>query len=1034
MRLPILDRTCVPTFAVFSWLVRALLVVALSFTITSTQAFAQASPTGTVEGRVQNAKNGQYLNNARVRVEGTDLQVFTNQYGEYTLNDVPAGQAKLQVLFTGLPAQTVTVNVAAGQTVQQDLFIGRAETGAPRPEGEPIVLDQFVIQSERETNAQAIAANEQRFAPNIKVVVSSDAFGDVTEGNIGEFVKYLPGITVDYVAADVRTMSVRGFSDNFTNVYFDGARLASASSGNAQRSFEFEQVSINNVARIEVVKVPTPEYAADTLGGSVNMIGKTAFERDRAQLKFRAYGSVNNEDLTFWNKTPGPQNRNTYKVLPGFDFDLTLPITKTFGIVVTGLTSNQFNEQHRTQMGWNFAQAGAAPDRPYLQTYTMQDGPKNSYRNSGSIRADWKIAPGHSVFVSLQSNYYKSQFGNRNLNWDTGTAATSSTAGGQALSWSPIFTNGATGRGSVRHGTSFRDKLGETNAAQFGYRFNGHLWDIDAGLHGSTSRSWYRDSKNGHFSEIRTTMNGVSRVSYLQIKEPRPESIVVYNANAGIMDPTILANYRLDTARTQPVDGKDKFTGAFLNVKRELDFLPFNAAIKTGVVFRQQKRDITKKDITYSYVGPDGTAASSDDNAANYLDTKYGADPYWGFSHIQWPDPFAIYDAFKSHPSYFNLTTASALNAERFRLQNSQSLKEDTSAAYIQGEMKFLQNKLNIVTGVRFENTKDSGQGLLVKGKGSTLAEVAANWKERGLHTSQSYDGYYPSFSANYNITDNLVARFAYALTYGRPDFSNILPLARVNDTEQEFNDGIGTIPAHTIIANNTGLKPWTARNYDFSLEYYMPKGGVLSGGYFYKDLKDFWGKQNVTATADMLDAMNLDTAYVGYQIQTTINSGDAAIKGVEFNYQQPLTFLPGWGRNFSVFANGTKLWLSGSRQADFSRFIEQSASWGVTFSRSPLVVMLKWNYRGEQKRDAQTGSAYGSSTGFYEYYRARTFFDVNVEYALTKRFTLFANARNIMNVPQTLERYNYLSPEYSHFYNQEKYGVQMAVGVKGTF
>lgn len=1032
MRTPILGRTCVSAAAVASCLFRTVPVAVLAMSLTSPLVHAQAAATGTISGRVQNAGNGQYLNNARVRLEGTGQQVFTNEYGEFTLNDVPAGTAKVQVTFTGMPSQTVTVEVPAGQTVQRDIYVGREE-GQPK-EGETIVLDQFVVSSQRETNAQAIAANEQRFAPNIKVVVASDAFGDVTEGNIGEFVKYLPGITVDYVAADVRTMSVRGFADTFTNVYFDGARLASASSGNAQRSFEFEQVSINNVARIEVVKVPTAEWGADTLGGTVNMIGKTAFERDRAQLKFRAYGSVNNEDLTFWSKTPGPLNKETYKVLPGFDFDLTLPINKRFGLVITGLTSNQFNEQHRTQMGWNFAQAGATPTNPYLQSYTMQDGPKNSFRDSLSVRADFKIAPGQTLFATVQSNYYKSQFGNRNLNWDVGTTATSSTAGGQALSWSPLFTNGATGRGSVRHGTSFRDKLGETNAAMIGYKLNGRLWDIDAGVHGSTSRSWYRDTKNGHFSEIRTTLNGVSRVSYLQIKEPRPEQLVVYNANGGIVDPTILANYRLDTARSQPVDGKDKFTGLFANVKRELDFLPFEAALKTGFVFRQQKRDIRKQDITYSYAGQDGVVGSADDSALPYLDTQYGVDPYWGFSGIQWPNPFAIYDAFKATPNLFTLTTANALNAERFRLQNSQSLKENTSAVYLQGEMKFLQNKLEIVTGIRFENTKDTGQGLLVKGKGTTLAEVAANWRERGLHADQSYDGYYPSLNATYHITDNLLARFAYALTYGRPDFSNILPLARINDTNSEFNDGIGNIPAYTIIANNTALKPWTAKNYDFSLEYYMPKGGLVTAGYFYKDLKDFWGKQTVTATASLLEGLNLDSIYEGYSLQSTINTGDASIKGVEANWQQPLYFLPGWGKNFSVFANGTKLWLSGSRQADFSRFIEQSASWGVTFSRKPLVVMLKWNYRGEQRRDAQTGSAYGANNAFYEYYRARTFFDVNVEYTLSKRYALFANARNTLNEPQTLERYNYNSPEYSHFYNQEKYGVQMAIGIKGNF
>jgi hypothetical protein len=66
------------------------------------------------------------------------------------------------------------------------------------------------------------------------------------------------------------------------------------------------------------------------------------------------------EDTKLLSKTPGPGNKPTYTVLPGFDFDYTLPPSKTFGIVITGLNSNQFNEQHRWQPTW-FASLTANP-------------------------------------------------------------------------------------------------------------------------------------------------------------------------------------------------------------------------------------------------------------------------------------------------------------------------------------------------------------------------------------------------------------------------------------------------------------------------------------------------------------------------------------------------------------------------------------------------------------------------------------------------------------------------------------------------
>ena len=41
-------------------------------------------------------------------------------------------------------------------------------------------------------------------------------------------------------------------------------------------------------------------------------------------------------------------NQKAYKVLPGANFDFTWPITKTFGVVIAGMSTNVFAEQHRS--------------------------------------------------------------------------------------------------------------------------------------------------------------------------------------------------------------------------------------------------------------------------------------------------------------------------------------------------------------------------------------------------------------------------------------------------------------------------------------------------------------------------------------------------------------------------------------------------------------------------------------------------------------------------------------------------------------
>ena len=79
-----------------------------------------AGQTAEVSGRVQNPVTGQYLNNARVSVRGTDLVAFTDQTGRYRLPQVPSGTVTLEVFYTGLDAQTATVQTSAGQAVTRD--------------------------------------------------------------------------------------------------------------------------------------------------------------------------------------------------------------------------------------------------------------------------------------------------------------------------------------------------------------------------------------------------------------------------------------------------------------------------------------------------------------------------------------------------------------------------------------------------------------------------------------------------------------------------------------------------------------------------------------------------------------------------------------------------------------------------------------------------------------------------------------------------------------------------------------------------
>ena len=163
----------------------------LLFIALATALPAAAPATGGIAGRVLNVGTGQYLNNARVSVRGTTTAAFTDKDGSYRLAGLPAGAVTLEVFFTDLDVATAEVVVPAGGTVQQDFNLTSVARYGMKGDA-TVKLDAFVVAQQRETDAQAIATNEQRFAPNIKNVLSTDSLGDVLGGSAGEFMKFLP--------------------------------------------------------------------------------------------------------------------------------------------------------------------------------------------------------------------------------------------------------------------------------------------------------------------------------------------------------------------------------------------------------------------------------------------------------------------------------------------------------------------------------------------------------------------------------------------------------------------------------------------------------------------------------------------------------------------------------------------------------------------------------------------------------------------------------------------------------------------------
>jgi iron complex outermembrane recepter protein len=1018
---------------------------------------APASPVGSISGRVQNVAMGRYLSNARVAVVGTELVAFTDDFGAYRLNAVPAGRVVVAVYYTGLDPQEATLTVPAGASVAHDVSL----TSVARygDSAEAIRLSAFVVAGARETEGEALATNEQRFAPNIRNVVATDTFGDVQEGNLGEFVKFLPGVAVNYGDAEALSVSLRGFAPALTAITTDGAQVSNANYGGASRAPFLSQTSINGISRVEVSKVPTPSSAADALGGSINMVSKSAFERTRAEFRYRAYLTGNSHRLRF--RDPYTFDEETHKILPSVDFDYTLPVGRNFGLVLTGLASNFYNEQRLHQTVWTEAGAGtgASIAQPFLSSDAIIDAPRYTWRKALGLAAD---SANGVLSAGLDFSDFHSQVANVSrtaLTGTTGTPTIAPAAGGFGFSYGPSFTAGATGRGSVNLAGNSINRYERTTAGKLRYRFDNGDWRVNAGLSRSSSSARFRGGSSGwFFTNIAATTDFPVRTSFTNIgpvgRGDSPTVVQVFTNGNQEVDLNQLGNYRVTTATVATRDVTDDVAFGDFHVRRRLGFLRLPAAIQVGGQRRLQRRDSRIPSVAYTYNGVGGNLSARPYQYQVYV----GQDSGFGARNIAFLNVGHASRAFRADPALFGQTPAQQVAGLTSRITTSEYIEEVADAGYVQAELQALGNRLRILTGVRHEATRSTGEGpwydpgaAFVRTANGTFARNAAGQRirrpeagapgsveelllirrERGNEARGSYGGNYPSLHLTYAVTENLQLRLAYARTFGRPNFNEIIPNVTVNerDLDEAQLAEPGVIPGF-ITLRNPNLKPWVADNYDASLEYYTKAGGVFTLGAFRKEIQDFFANDVRRITAQEAEDYGLDPRYQGFQVTTKLNAGAARVSGAELSLRHALGALGGWGRHVTVFFNATKLRLEGDRQADFSGFIDDARSWGATFARGGLTLMAKWNWRGEQRNAAYPN--FGPDA--YNYTGGRTHLDLNADVALGRRTTLFVNARNVFDVRNVSLRYGTQTPTYARVLTSAEYGVQLSAGVRGSF
>ncbi|MDR1011388.1 MAG: TonB-dependent receptor [Opitutaceae bacterium] len=1007
--------------------------------------------TCTVTGRVFSAATGQYLNNARLGVRGAGIVAMTDDTGTYILPRVPPGEIVLEVSYTGMQTKHVPLTITDPLTTAQDIeFTAADRLAADGADPEIVELEKYTVTS-RTMDGAAIAINEQRFAPNIVSVVSVDEYGVVPEGNVGEFLKMLPGVTMNYRQGDPREISLNGASSSHVPVSIGGFSLASSEMSGTGRNVELNAVSVNTLSRVEVVFSPTPETPGAALAGSVNLVPRSAFERRRPELRFTTYMAWHDNTPQLY-KTSGPRRESTFKARPGFEFSWVVPVNKKFGFTVSAGATWRYKESPFATTSWrgtsdatnpanNFPDT--TPGNPYLTNYTIRATMAENIRTSFGASADWRITRGSILSFNFTFGTFNSNNTQRSMNFIVASVPDGN--------FDSTHTHG-TGRVDVVTDTNHR--YTQTFMPTLRYRYKGSVWSVDSGIGYSDAQHLYRNYDKGMMQSA-TARRGQLNVKFDDIGYLRPGSITLTDTATGApVDPFDINNYvMIITAANQPSINNSIIT-AFANAERVFNWR-WPLSLKAGLDYKDQKKNMRVLNRTWNYVGADGAGSTrptpaGDDSAVPFNDPNYTQRvDMFGFPTVLSLDTVTVFDHMQDSPDYFRQNTD---DNYRTTTSNSKLSRESVGSAYVRLDGQFINRRLKLTGGVRIERTDAEGWGALSDpsrnyardGEGNVIYDsngvavplytnasdiLRATYIARGAHSTANYTNWFPSINASYILATNLIVRGAYYKTVGRPNFDQYSGGITLPDTD------VGAGETRYIVLNNAAIKPWNASSYKIALEYYFKKVGLVSVSAFKRDYTDFFATSEFLVTPAILAMYGLDPAlYENFMVRTQENLDDPVYTyGLELNYKQELSFLPHWARGVQVFANWSWLRISGAQaNANFGSFIPRSGNFGVSLTRSKYNVRLNCNYTGRAKQALVTGN--GIAEGTYRYRCERLYVSVQGEYTLSKWLALYCSVNNINNEVEDVEIAGPGTPEHARFQQRTAFRALWTVGFKGKF